>query len=103
MLEFSVVLMIKRIVELPKNQFVNDISRANIVKGNPNSCQVSMIDKSKPRNNHQSNVGFDDDEEEANTRTRRSYAITDVVDFTAIFIFFVSYILFNCIYMVYYM
>jgi hypothetical protein len=100
MIEFAVVLMIKRIVELHNNQTINAVRKAATTE-KQNSCQVIMLEKINPRNGYRSNVGFDDDED-ISTHSQ-NYAITDVVDFTALFLFFVSYVTFNCIYMVCYM
>jgi len=106
MLEFAVVLSIKRIsqrridnnhalIRSPSKDYHG--KKSNIANNRPLFFNKTSVVAS---NDQQSNASLDASWE--NRLINRSDAMTDRIDFLSIFLFLFSYFLFNCIYVAYY-
>ena len=83
MIELAVVLTIKRMGEYRNPSAINALA-INSINIRPDDVTQSNLDL---KNNRKSNS--------KNTHN----TVTDLIDFAALIIFFLSYIIFNCVYM----
>ena len=99
MVEFAVVLMVKRIVQL------ND-SQIEVEDNNVKSMQKYISHPTKlndKRGTSDGDISKVDLEIDAKfSRHTAKFTVTDMIDFAALCIFLTSYASFNCIYMTYY-
>ena len=99
MVEFAVVLMLKRIVQFNDSQIeIED----NNVKGMQKyiSNPTKLNDKRGTSDGDISKVDLENDAKFS--RHTAKFMVTDMIDFAALCIFLTSYASFNCIYMTYY-
>ena len=82
MVEFAIVLLIKRLEDLK-----------------PQKAPKGPLFKSKSKVEGENSKMF---EKEITSQTKK-YSLTDKIDFISLIIFMVSYLLFSCIYFAYYM
>ena len=101
MIEFAVVLMVKRVVEFHNNQTINNSTKSSIATTNEASCQGIAPNITNLKEGRRTNVALED--VEANKDDASAYVVTDIVDFTALFVFFTSYLIFNSVYIACYM
>ena len=105
MMELAAVLLIKRTIEfrtqplsLPDDKGIN----SSVVKTSKTHshevvlCKRKSFDEENPSTQNLENTSV-------NSVDQRQYSITDVIDFSALLIFFLSYIIFNGTYMMWYM
>ena len=101
MVEFAVVLMLKRIVQFNDSQIeFEDNNIKSMQKYNDASNPTKLNDK---RGTSEGDISKVDLEIDAKfSRHTAKFTVTDMIDFAALCIFLTSYASFNCIYMTYY-
>ena len=103
MIEFALVLLIKRGIEFQKKKNRKKRNRKEVVDRNSsNEGQNQFLLKEKALhienyNEAQDNIGSNYTNER--NETEILYSTTDVIDFVSLFVFLICYITFNCIYM----
>ena len=108
MIEFAIVLLIKRIFGVNDNQ-IPPSKRRECRRKNLRTGKLLCFYKRIPggtkldTNMMETNSIQELGEEETSTTQKRYYSVTDKIDFAAFFVFMVSYIIFNCVYVAHYM
>ena len=108
MIEFANVLLIKRILRFNDNQISCSIRREGIRGNSRTQRPLCFYNRNSGGRNVDTNLvdinaSQQLQEEQTPISQGRCYSITDTIDFAAFFVFMLSYIIFNCIYLAHYM
>ena len=103
MIEFALVLLIKRGIEFQKKKNKKKCNRKEVIDRNSsNEGQNQFLLKEKAlhiENNHEAQDDIESNYTNERNETEILYSTTDVIDFVSLFVFLICYITFNCIYM----
>ena len=108
MLEFAVVLLIKRAIEFQRKKksklILNCNRREQIDRSTSTECQIEFLLKKKKLHADENEVQLDNDSTFRDEEQEKEllYSTTDVIDFVSLFVFLFCYITFNCMYMIFY-
>ena len=108
MIEFAVVLLIKRLMHFQKKKQSKVILHRNkkehVNKRSSTEGQNEFLLKEKKLHADENEAHQDIESNYSNEEHEKLlYSTTDVIDFVSLFIFLICYIMFNCIYMRFYL
>ena len=106
MIEFAVVLLIKRAIELQKkkkSKIVFDCNRKEHVdKMNSTEGQNEFLLKEKKSHANEAQHDIESNYRNEKHEKELLYSTTDVIDFVSLLVYLTCYVTFNCIYMTFY-
>ena len=103
MVEFAFVLVVSRFTAID-DQYQRHEDKMSFRRSNHKSRQKELIVVNSLNNGSTSDLRFNDNLEvvESSPPTQRCYLNPNNIDFGALLVFFSSYVIFNCVYMLHY-